>query len=186
MQRSMVEDFYLLAGKTGEVEIRQKKSDRSKTFTTRLVPMSSRLKAVMQAWLTGGHPDSPHTFCIAGVLKHSKKRGLTTGHVGGPNRPTSDKERRATVRERTDRPGPAPLSRKEAYDHFKRVLQGSRWGALPGYHVLQHSFASNCAAAGVPQATIDEWMGHQTKEMTQRYRHQHPERAQEEMLSVYG
>jgi len=38
-----------------------------------------------------------------------------------------------------------------------------------------HSFASNAAAAGVDSGMIDSWMGHQTEEMRNRYRHLFPQ-----------
>ncbi len=34
-----------------------------------------------------------------------------------------------------------------------------------GFHAYRHSFASNCAAAGVDQRVIDEFMGHTTEAM---------------------
>ena len=43
------------------------------------------------------------------------------------------------------------------------AVDGSKWQVLLGWHVLRHSFASNCAAKGVDQRLIDEWMGHQTR-----------------------
>ncbi|MCA9069082.1 MAG: site-specific integrase [Planctomycetaceae bacterium] len=55
-----------------------------------------------------------------------------------------------------------------AHDHFKRTLAGSRWDKIQGFHVFRHSFVSNAAYAGVPEAVIDAWMGHQTEEMRRR------------------
>ncbi len=64
-----------------------------------------------------------------------------------------------------------PLSAQLAAHHFCWSVDGSKWEVLRGWHVLRHSFASNCAAKCVDQRLIDEWMGHQTEEMRRRYRH---------------
>ena len=45
----------------------------------------------------------------------------------------------------------------------------SKWEVMRGWHVLRHSFISFCAAAGVDQRLIDEWVGHTTEEMRKRY-----------------
>jgi integrase len=47
-------------------------------------------------------------------------------------------------------------------------LQQLRW------HDLRHSFASNLAIAGTPLKQIQEWMGHATIAMTERYAHLAP------------
>ncbi len=41
------------------------------------------------------------------------------------------------------------ITRDEATDHFRRTLAGGKWAVLRGWHVLRHSFISNCAAVGV-------------------------------------
>lgn len=69
---------------------------------------------------------------------------------------------------------------------FNKVLTGSKWSKLRGFHVLRHSFASNLAAGGVDQRIIDEWMGHQTDEMRRRYRHLFPDQQREALESVFG
>jgi integrase len=74
----------------------------------------------------------------------------------------------------------------EAHDHFGRCLEGNRWAVLRGWHVLRHSFASNCAAAGIDQRIIDEWMGHQTEEMVRRYRHMFPDQQRKAIDRVFG
>jgi site-specific recombinase XerD len=76
-----------------------------------------------------------------------------------------------------------PLSVHEAHGHFQRTLRGTTWERkLPsgkkkiilGFHTFRHSFASNLAIKGIDQRIIDQWMGHQTAEMTKRYQHLHP------------
>jgi integrase len=62
-----------------------------------------------------------------------------------------------------------PVTVQRAGQNFRRVLEGSKWANLTGWHVFRHSFASNCAAKGIDQRLIDAWMGHQTEEMRRRY-----------------
>src|SRR5581483_11651673 len=67
-----------------------------------------------------------------------------------------------------------PLTVKMATDHFKRILFRSKWSVIPGFHTFRHSFASILASKGVDEPTIDKWMGHQTIEQRERYRHLFP------------
>ena len=69
---------------------------------------------------------------------------------------------------------PKTLTCDQSRDHFRRTLKKSKWDKVRGFHVFRHSFASNLASQGVDQRIIDLWMGHQTEEMRQRYRHLHP------------
>jgi integrase len=77
--------------------------------------------------------------------------------------------------------GNAAISR----DHSKRAPAGSKWGVLPCWHVLRHSFISNCAAAGVDQRRIDAWAGH-TTEIRKRYLHLIPSNEQAAIGTVFG
>lgn len=63
------------------------------------------------------------------------------------------------------------LTCDQARSQFRRTFQKSKWEKVRGFHVLRHSFASNLASRGVDQRIIDLWMGHQTEEMRNRYRH---------------
>ena len=81
---------------------------------------------------------------------------------------------------------PIPVTCNEAHDHFKAVLADSKWAVMRGWHVLRHSFASNCAAAGIDQRIIDEWMGHQTEDMVRRYRHLFPDQQRKAINLVFG
>jgi integrase len=68
------------------------------------------------------------------------------------------------------------LDDRTSREAFAAVTKSSQWAVLRGFHILRHSFASNLARSGrVSQAEIDEMMGHQTEEMTRRYRHLYPE-----------
>jgi integrase len=124
--------------------------------TSRRVPLSAFLQSVLRDWLTI-HPGGQSLFCQTAV-----------------------------VRSKTRRQEPIAVTRDEAHDHFKRVLADSKWSVLRGWHALRHSFASNCAAAGVDQRVINEWMGHQTEEMVRRYRHLFPDQQRLAIDRVFG
>lgn len=78
------------------------------------------------------------------------------------------------------------LSVDEAVHHFRLTLDGSVWASVRGFHVFRHSFASNCAAAGVDQRVIDAFLGHQTEEMRRRYRHMFPGQRRKALQAVFG
>ena len=79
-----------------------------------------------------------------------------------------------------------PLLVQGATKAFRRVLKGSKWEHIRGFHVFRHSFASNLAAAGVDQRVIDEWMGHQTEAMGRRYRHLLPDQRRKAIEAVFA
>jgi integrase len=79
-----------------------------------------------------------------------------------------------------------PITPQMAAHHFVWAVEESKWKVLKGWHVFRHSFASNCAAAGVDQRVIDSWLGHQTEEMSKRYRHLFPSKEQTAMSLVFG
>jgi integrase len=78
-----------------------------------------------------------------------------------------------------------PLTVQMAAKAFRLAVDGSKWQVLLGWHVLRHSFASNCALKGVDSRVIDGWMGHQTQEMRLRDQHLFPEQ-QQALRSVFG
>ena len=47
-------------------------------------------------------------------------------------------------------------------------------------------FVSNCAAKGIDQRIIDDWVGHLSLEMVRRYRHLLPDQRQAAINSVFG
>ncbi len=124
--------------------------------TRRSVPISPFLTEVMRDWF-GQHPGGNHTFPIETVVRTSKIRLQ-----------------------------PMQLTPDEATRHFRQTMDGSQWNNLRGWHLFRHSFCSNCAAAGVDQRLIDEWVGHQTDEMRRRYRHLIPSQQQEAISAVFG
>jgi integrase len=125
--------------------------------STRIVPMSPLLEGVLSQWLAE-HPGSMHTFCHAERRPRSRKARLS----------------------------PMPLTADEAHDHFKRVLRGSRFEKLKGWHVLRHSFCSNAAAAGIDQRVINAWVGHQSEEMVERYRLLLPTQSENSIHRLFG
>jgi integrase len=165
------------------VLVQEKKRSRGKR-TTRRVPLSPFLAGVLKGWLAV-HPGGPYLFCHQGEVFRSKKRSRTTGHQSETVRPTTKQGRLAAVRQR-ERPAPAAITKDEAHDHFRRTLAGGKWEVLSGWHVLRHSFISNCAAKAVDQRLIDEWVGHTTEEMRRRYRHLIPSTEQRAIRSVFG
>lgn len=141
---------------SGTVLIQERKRIRGK-HSSRRVPLSPTLTSTLADWLRV-HPGGTASFAqSAEVLRSKKERTL-----------------------------PEPLSPHEVHDHFKRALNGSRFAKLRGWHVFRHSFCSNCAARGVDQRVINSWVGHQTEDMVQRYRHLLPNQNHEAMRLVFG
>ena len=143
-----------------------------------------RWSRVLREWLAV-HPGGPHLFCHGGHVFRSKKRSRTTGHQNGEGRATSLKGRLATVKDR-EAPEPSELTRDEVSDHLRRSLAGSKWEVVRGFHVLRHSFISNCAAKGVDQRLIEAWAGHMTAETSRRYRHLIPSTEAQAIASVFS
>jgi integrase len=112
------------------------------------------------------------TVPLAPALAQLLQGWLDRDHPGGPH----------TICGRDGR----PLSRQMLAKAFRTAVEESPWQVVQGYHVLRHSFASNCALKGVDQRIIDAWMGHQTEAMRRRYRHLFPEQQQEAIRSVFG
>ncbi len=141
---------------SGTVRIQERKRSHER-HTSRRVPLSRFLNEVLRDWLEV-HPGGPYLCCQQAQVFRSKK-----------NRQAS-----------------TPITRDEAHDHFKRTLADSKWRVLRGYHVLRHSFVSNCALRGIDQRLINAWLGHQTEEMVQRYRHLFPSQEKEAIGLVFG
>ena len=72
-------------------------------------------------------------------------------------------------------PGAVTADSRSSPRPLRRTIAGSKWKVLKGWHVLRHSFCSNCARRGVPDTIIDVWMGHRGDEdIKKRYRHLFP------------
>ncbi|BBO34264.1 tyrosine-type recombinase/integrase [Lacipirellula parvula] len=124
--------------------------------TTRRVPMSPPLRDAMKS-LVSSHPGTGSTFW--------HQASATRGH-------------RMVA--------PQPLDADTAHDYFKQTLSDTKWTKLRGWHVFRHSFCSNAAAAGIDQRIINSWVGHQTEEMVQRYRHMLPNHEQAAIALVFS
>jgi site-specific recombinase XerD len=79
----------------------------------------------------------------------------------------------------------SPITNDQASHFFEKTFSKSKWQVLHGWHLFRHSFCSNCAAAGIEQRVINDWVGHQTNEMVRRYRHLFPNRQKEAIESVF-
>lgn len=137
------------------VLIREKKRVRGRR-TTRRVPLSGFLASVMREWFDA-HP--------GGVYSISQKLRI--------------------FRSRKSRADYVPVTVDESNHHFNATIAGSKWEVVSGWHILRHSFASNCAARGVDQRLINAWLGHQTQEMQQRYQHLIPSVAKTALDTVF-
>ena len=140
----------------GTATVREKKRVRGRR-STRSAPITPRLAAVLRAWLAV-RPGGPFLFCQAERVCRSKTR----------------------------RDAPTAVTKDEAHDHFRRTVEGSKWQALRGYHVLRHSFISALASEAVDQRIIDEVVGHQSEEQRKRYRHLYPSVMKEAVGRVFG
>jgi len=130
----------------GIVRIREKKGSRKKKTTFREITIHPKLEAIMKAWFKV-HPGGLFAIMLPANMANSRNK----------------------------HPEPSPLTPDQAHDHLHRTLNGGKWKTLKGWHVLRHSFCSNCARRGVPDSIIDAWMGHRGDEaIKKRYRHLFP------------
>ena len=51
-----------------------------------------------------------------------------------------------------------PLNPIMAYEQFRRLVRGSKWDVMKGWHVLRHSFISICVAESVDQRVLQSWV----------------------------
>lgn len=78
------------------------------------------------------------------------------------------------------------VKKGEAHKHLASTLRDSKWSVIRGYHVFRHSAASNLAAAGTDQRTIDAILGHQNEATSRRYRHCFPQSKKNALELVFG
>jgi integrase len=141
----------------GLVKIREKKGSRKQRTTFREVNVHPWLKEIISDWFRI-HPGGVHTIVVPANLPRS----------------------------RVKRNEPDALTPSQAQDHFQRLVDGSKWKVLKGWHVLRHSFCSNCARRGIPDAVIDAWMGHRGDEaIKKRYRHLFPSDTESFMATLF-
>ena len=167
----------------GVVTIKEKKRAHDRR-TTRRVPLSTTLAAVLRAWLEDGHPGGSLLFAQAEVVERSKKRSPRTGYIW-KNRPGPEKARMESVKDRGPT-GLLPLTEEEAHHHLKQTLKGSEWQVVRGWHLFRHSFVSACASKGVDLRMLQEWCGHMSPEIQRRYLHLYPDVQAEALKGVFG
>lgn len=109
--------------------IHERKRDKSKAGTTRVVPLTARLKS-----------------CLASLIENRTNGAFLIVDANGE-----------------------PLTEDNATHYFKRMLEGSKWSVVRGYHVLRHSFGSIALRKGIPIQVTAKWMGHTTMEMIELY-----------------
>jgi len=63
------------------------------------------------------------------------------------------------------------------------VQKVGRFPAGKGWHMLRHSFASRCVAAGYHLREVQVWMGHSTIQVTERYAHLAPKKGSTDKLA---
>lgn len=140
----------------GTITVREKKRVKGRR-STRTAPITPKLDAILRDWVKV-KPEGQHLFAQAAHVARSKKK----------------------------RAAPTAVTEDEAHDHFQRTVEGSRWTALRGWHVLRHSWCSNMVAAGIDQRIIDEVMGHTTEQQRRRYRHLAPKLTVDAVKGVFG
>ena len=119
---------------------------------------------------------STRTVPMQTDLKKVLKRWLKS-HPGGNHLFTDVKKNDSA---------PSAITKDQASNFFEKTFANSKWDILHGWHLFRHSFCSNCAAAGIEQRIINDWVGHQTDEMVRRYRHLFPNRQREAIAQVFG
>jgi integrase len=82
--------------------------------------------------------------------------------------------------------GERPLSVQATQKAFVRILTKSKWSVVRGWHVMRHSFISACAIKGIDQRMLQEWVGHQTAEMSRRYTHLLPSTQSDAIARVFS
>lgn len=141
--------------KSATLLIREKKKSKG-TRTTRLVPLTTQLRSVLEEWFDE-KAESPLTFPTDHQVSRNRRPRFEEGCV----------------------------SPDEASHHLDRVIKGTKWEKIRGWHIFRHSFISSCACAGVDQRMIDSWVGHQTDAMRRRYTHLFPNAQHRAIASVF-
>jgi integrase len=82
--------------------------------------------------------------------------------------------------------GETELTDGQAHKAFMKLVDGSKWGVLKGFHILRHAFISALCSKGVDQRIIDEFAGHSTEQQRRRYRHLMPQVTRDAIAGVFG
>ncbi len=82
-------------------------------------------------------------------------------------------------------PGPRAHKKMRSQMPYDRMAKLVKKLGLPDYghfnHILRHTFASHCIAAGVPLFNVSRWLGHSSIKMTERYSHVIPSESHRQM-----
>lgn len=158
IMRSEISDFDF---KNKRVQIRQKKKDRSRSLSYRQIRIHPKLSNVMNDYFKNSHAGGK--FTIASVTDPA----LSKGKIFAVK--------------------PKPLTKDQMRQAFERTLKNSKWEVLKGWHVFRHSFCSNLARRGKPEAVIATCMGHKpNSEVTEQYRHLFPEDMTDAMDDLFS
>lgn len=157
IMRSEIDDFNF---ENGSVTLRQKKKDRSLSMSYREVALHPVLTEIMKEYLDQHHVGGKYTIAII-------PDGNLTEKVDAILKPQ-------------------PITSQQMRHYFERTLENSKWQVLRGWHVLRHSFASNCARQNIREHIIDFWMGHSPdSKIKLRYRHLFPEDTQDAIKQLF-
>lgn len=138
----------------GMVLVREKKRVKG-VRSTRRVPLTAPLRQTPAGYLED-HPGTTNLFNQPPNVAYSRQKSQT--HT--------------------------PVSVNQVRDHFVRVLAGSKWSVIRGWHCLRHSFISSCVAQGIDQRVLDKWVGH-TSDIRDRYIHLVPSNEQQAIQGVF-
>jgi integrase len=67
---------------------------------------------------------------------------------------------------------------------MRKALRAAGLNEAHRFHDLRHTFGTQCAAAGVPMRTLQEWMGHKDIKTTQRYADYSPSSREADMIAA--
>jgi len=67
-----------------------------------------------------------------------------------------------------------PLARTPLMARYRKALTAAGLDPAFRFHDLRHTFGTTLAAEGVPEVTIQEWMGHADRKTTALYMHHRP------------
>lgn len=134
----------------GEIRFVTRKNPKSM-----ILPISPILRAHLEELPVGDLPDAPlHPRAFAIMKKHGK-----TAHLSNQ---FADLLAQAGLREKK-------AHRKSGAAGVGRGV-GSGAGGL-SFHCLRHSVVSIMKDAGVPEAVVMEWVGHDSEQMSAHYTH---------------
>jgi integrase len=77
-----------------------------------------------------------------------------------------------------------PLYEAGIRRRMRKALKAAGLNDAHRFHDLRHTFGTQCAAAGVPMRTLQEWMGHKDIKTTQRYADYAPSSREADMIAA--